>query len=238
MLKSHKVVLVGPTYAPVASSCIIEDAGFEVRPPARRGDISCIAENGTGIIVLVDGRFNQSLAVGHAELRVALEKGWVIWGLSSMGAIRAFEMRECGMRGFGRIYQHFLAPGDFTDDEVALLHAPEAPYTAFSEPLVHIRHCLLEMERNKVLSANAARHVIRKMEKRWFAERTLDEFIHLVRNSSGPTAESAATEHAHRFDSFRVKTTDLVTFFQLAPWKSHDYEAFPEAAPYKEGGAD
>ncbi|WP_425300876.1 TfuA-like protein, partial [Nocardia wallacei] len=33
------------------------------------------------------------------EIREALEAGWSVWGLSSMGAIRAAEMRLLGMRG-------------------------------------------------------------------------------------------------------------------------------------------
>ena len=38
-----------------------------------------------------------------------------------MGAIRAREMAHLGMRGFGRVFERFVAEDDFQDDEVALL---------------------------------------------------------------------------------------------------------------------
>src|SRR4051812_45698286 len=108
-----RVAFVGPTYEPIAPSRLIEAAGFVPRPPASRGDIAALDDSHPGVIALIDGRFNEQLAVGHAELRRAIERGWDVWGLSSMGAIRAYEMRGLGMKGFGTVYQHFLALGDF-----------------------------------------------------------------------------------------------------------------------------
>ena len=68
-----------------------------------------------------------------------------MWGLSSMGAIRAREMAHLGMRGYGSVYAPFATEGDFQDDEVALLHEPNAPYRPVSEPLVHLREAVAHL---------------------------------------------------------------------------------------------
>src|SRR4051795_13634825 len=76
--------------------------GATVLPPVRRGDVpALLRDRRPGALAIADGLFHQSLAVGHVEIRDALDAGWQVWGLSSMGAIRACEMRYLGMRGCG-----------------------------------------------------------------------------------------------------------------------------------------
>ena len=100
-----------------------------MRPPVRRLDVAKLTatERRPGTLVIVDGLFHDTLAVGHAEIREAMRRGWRVWGLSSMGAIRAREMAPLGMKGFGRVFERFEAEADFQDDEVALLHEPRPP---------------------------------------------------------------------------------------------------------------
>ena len=102
----NKIMFAGPTLARLGDPRVAERAGFDVRSPVRRGDIAALLDKTPGVLVVVDGVFNQSLAVGHAELRSAIAAGWQVFGLSSMGAVRAFEMRNLGMIGFGRVYGH------------------------------------------------------------------------------------------------------------------------------------
>ncbi len=72
-----------------------------VLPPVKRGDVEkLISEREPGAMAIVDGLFQQCLSVGHAEIRSAVAAGWQVWGLSSMGAIRAYEMRNMGVRGY------------------------------------------------------------------------------------------------------------------------------------------
>src|SRR5580700_6059608 len=130
-------LFVGPTLASSPRARLLTK-GFRLHRPIRRHDIDALLaeRRQPGIVVIVDGVFHDTLAVGHAEIRTALGLGWRIWGLSSMGAIRAREMSSLGMRGFGRVFERFMAEEDFQDDEVALLHEPNAPYRPVSEPLV------------------------------------------------------------------------------------------------------
>lgn len=214
---------------------MIEDAGFEVLPPAKRGDIEQIAAGSAGIIVLVDGLFNQSRAVGHAELRRALERGWDVWGLSSMGAIRAFEMRFLGMRGYGQVYEHFLNAEDFSDDEMALLHSSAYPYRAFTEPLVHIRHCLATMQSEGEIAGVFAQAVVDELKAMWFGHRTLDAFSKLVSEHAGAKSGGAASGRIQEFEPFQVKTLDLVDFFRESIWSNGQYTPIPRPAPYSLG---
>src|SRR5215216_2521419 len=68
---------------------------FSFFPPIKRGDLEALPRDFT-VIVVVDGLFNSVPAVGHVELRKKLEY-CTVYGCSSMGAIRAFEMRGHGM---------------------------------------------------------------------------------------------------------------------------------------------
>ncbi len=233
MHASRKLAFVGPTYASVAHTRLIESAGFEVRPPVARGEIDALPLDVPHVIVVVDGRFNHALAVGHAELRRAVERGWSVWGVSSMGAIRAFEMRTLHVRGFGTVYGHFLAGDDFQDDEVSLLHAQHEPYTPLSEPLIHVRHCLAHLERQGRITPAAARSVTRALKQLWFAERTLDAFVELVERFATPEAAAAAEACVASFDEFRVKTHDLVRFFERRVWEhASTYAPVPVPVPY------
>ena len=96
-----------------------------LRPPIKRGDLVALHDMCVpASVAIVDGVFHQVPAVGHQEIRSLLRAGWRIWGLSSMGAIRAYELREHGMEGYGFVFDWFCQNTDFRDDEVALLHLP------------------------------------------------------------------------------------------------------------------
>jgi hypothetical protein len=230
----RNIMFLGPTGATLADPSHIVRAGFEVRPPAAREDIRALLAEAPGRIVIVDGRFNHVPAVGHAEIRDALGAGWEIWGLGSMGAIRAFEMRTFGMRGFGTVYGHFLAERDFQDDEVALLHATDAPYASFSEPLVHLRHCLAALEHDAEIMPDAARDVLHSLKALWFGYRTLEAFVAAVRERAGDATAQCARRRVQAFDPYRVKTADLVAFIENEMWL-HPYApsgALPVPLPY------
>lgn len=191
----------------------------DVLPPVRRGDIDRLAgESEPGVMAIIDGVFFQQLAVGHRELRDALEKGWRIWGLSSMGAIRAYEMRTLGMRGLGRVYQMFEEEVDFQDDEVALLHGAEPPYTPSTEPLVHIRVALKELASQSLLSESDAEGIAAELKSMWFGERTLPLFERLVMDAVEPSVRGQVESIMKDFDRFRIKRLDLIDFLAERPW--------------------
>jgi hypothetical protein len=189
-----------------------------VRPPVRRGDIDALVGHAAapGVIAVVDGTFHAYPAVGHAELRGALAAGWQVWGVSSMGAIRAAELRRLGMRGFGTIYSRYVDE-NIDDDEVALLHGAEPPYPPFSEPLVHIREFLAALACGGALSTSEESSIAAAMKNRWYADRTLPALRELLRTRTA-TRPADLTGLLAGFDRFRVKRIDLAQFLAVRPW--------------------
>ncbi|MDB5959120.1 MAG: hypothetical protein JWP59_414, partial [Massilia sp.] len=189
---------------------LLGQSGMIVYPPAKRGDIAALTGSGTEpcTLILADGIFHSELAVGHVELRDAITQGWDVWGVSSMGAIRASEMHHLGMRGYGRVFELFAADVDFSDDEVALLHAPMQPYFPITEPLVHTRFLLDHLQGSDLLDGDAAVAIIASLKARWFGFRTpelLEKLLGEVGGLDLPACKSALQQQAQ----FRIKNQDL-----------------------------
>jgi hypothetical protein len=215
------VVFAGPSLRGIAPSVWVDverDPELELLPPARRGDIAKLAiDRSPSTIALVDGTFYSYPSVGHAEIRSAIEGGWTIWGLSSMGAIRAAEMAVCGMKGYGAVYRCFIDDADFDDDEVALLHGAEAPYHPISEPMIHLRRFVAHLVDIGSLSRGDAAASLRSLKQRWFGDRTLGLVRALVRSrTADPHSFDALLAD---FDAFRTKSHDLASFLAEKPWR-------------------
>jgi hypothetical protein len=217
---SNCFLYAGPTLHGGQSSGIPPLDGIRLLPPVQRGDLEKLTSSfRPGTIILVDGVFHQRLAVGHAEIREAVADGWRVWGLSSMGAIRAYEMRKVGVRGYGRVYECFFQHEDFRDDEVALLHELEPPFRSFSEPLVHIRFWLRELVETRLLSPPQHDRILESLKSMWFGERTLQRVRGMVLDLVPKKEDTVDAMLAH-FDRFRVKSVDLVDFLQKQIWKT------------------
>ncbi|MFI5175725.1 MAG: TfuA-like protein [Terriglobia bacterium] len=217
---SNCYLYAGPTLLGTPCGGIKPPRGIRLLPPAQRGDIEkLVSYSRPGVIILVDGVFHQYLAVGHAEIREAVAEGWRVWGLSSMGAIRAYEMRNVGVRGYGRVYECFFQHEDFRDDEVALLHEPEPPFRSFSEPLVHIRFWLLEMMETRLLSPSQHDQILESLKSMWFGDRTLLRVRGMILDLV-PEHVDRVDAMLAQFDRFRVKSLDLADFVQKQVWKT------------------
>src|SRR5207248_10056382 len=95
---ANTIIFAGPTLLGVPEPQLSVLRRMQILPPVKRGSVEAIVgSSDPGTMIIVDGQFHQCLSVGHVEIRVALKTGWEVWGLSSMGAIRAYEMRDLGM---------------------------------------------------------------------------------------------------------------------------------------------
>ncbi len=103
-----------------------------VAPPIQRGDLPRDVHEGVGVVVIVDGRFHQSLAVSPTEVVDAMRAGLRVYGCSSMGALRAAELHRFGMRGHGRVFEHICTTPGFRDDFVG-----QAVHPTDFRPLSH-----------------------------------------------------------------------------------------------------
>ncbi len=180
MSKIDRFIFVGPTSFDMDLK-IFSD--FNILPPVRRGDITdLVVKNSPGTIVIVDGTFHSFPSVGHAEIRDAIEKDWKIWGLSSMGAIRAAEMDSLGMFGFGKVYRQYRMDENFSDDEVTLVHSLEYPYEAVSIPLINIRSLLNYLCEHKLIESSRSEIVINKLKYMWYANRRWKILLSLLKD--------------------------------------------------------
>jgi hypothetical protein len=198
---------------------LIAAAGVQLRSPVRRDDVRRLvgATPAAGTLIVCDGVFQSAAAVSHAELCLALDAGWQVWGVSSLGAIRAHEMREEGMRGFGEVFAMFARFDDFTDDELCLLHFPEPPWFPVTEALVNLRHALATHGPALGIGEAASQAVVQALRGLWFGDRTTDR-IRALLSSTGGCTQAQADALLTWLASHRLKTLDLQTMLMQRPW--------------------
>ena len=214
-------LFAGPTLYGLRSTALTLPAGVVSLPPAKRGDIAkLVEENPPSVIVLVDGLFHQNPSVGHRELISAIDEGWVVWGLSSIGAIRARELLQYGMKGFGRVFRMFTQIEDFRDDEVALLHEPGPPYRRLSEPLVNIRDWLCELSEEGTISQEQSAKVIASLSNRWFGDRSLEIVSREVAEIIKVGRDQVFVRLRRDIEMHRIKTFDLQEFLRTKVTRS------------------
>ena len=173
---SRVVVFTGPSLHPDRAKALLNAT---ILPPIKRGDLDCLSELKPTVIGIIDGEFYQSLAVSPKEILPLLESGVIVYGASSMGALRAVELRYCGMIGIGRVYRLFRSGVLDADDEVALAYSPST-YEALSEPLVNTRYILRAAVRRGMLTRAQAAEIIATLKELYFPERTRSVLLSIV----------------------------------------------------------
>ena len=218
--ESKCFVFAGPTLNCGEAKIFDRVSGVRILPPVERGDIRKLieAQRRRGVIAMVDGVFHQALAVGHREIRDAVDRGWEIWGLASMGAIRAYEMRDLGVQGFGRVYRCFFEHEDFRDDEVAVLHEPGPPFRNFSEPLVHVRFWLTALVDDGHIDRRQEQAILNDLTSLWFGHRTMER-IRAAAMKVVPFQREIIESTLGDFHRYRVKCRDLSDFLEEQPWR-------------------
>ncbi|MEO0441017.1 MAG: TfuA-like protein [Pseudomonadota bacterium] len=131
-------------------------------PPAQGGDLLALDLGAHDRVCLIDGVFEAAPAVRHKEILLLLSEGVPVFGASSMGALRAAELQQFGMKGTGRIHAAF-ASGAFTrDDWVALRHAPvELGCQPLTVAVVDLIFGLQHAVRQRILSAKQGSSLLR-----------------------------------------------------------------------------
>jgi hypothetical protein len=206
-------IFIGPTLNGFEQQVKRSTDKFAWHAPIKRDDINhLMATQKPTSILIVDGYFHNCLAVGHREIREAIKAGWDIWGVSSMGAIRAAEMISLGMKGYGLVFKHFVEDPDFRDDEVTLLHGIKKPYHPVSEPLIHIRYSLNKLRSTNQITTREQNRIINILSSMWYGDRTLYLLKELLKSETKFTDEKAIENFISGFDKFRIKSTDFLNF--------------------------
>lgn len=155
---------------------------FTHLPPVSQGDVyRCLARR-PDLIAIVDGYFDGSPAVWHKEILFALSQSVSVWGAASMGALRAAELHQFGMRGVGRIFESFRDGLLTDDDEVALSHGPgDIGYLNLSVPMVDIRATVEAAENSSVIDPDLAERLLSVAKQLYYPRRNWEAILQKVR---------------------------------------------------------
>lgn len=169
------VVFLGPTLSAAAARTVLD---ADLRPPAAQGDVWRATMSGATAIVLIDGRFGNVPAVWHKEILAALAAGVPVLGAASMGALRAAELADFGMEGYGRIFDCYRRGDLVADDAVAVAHAgPEAGFRRLSDALVDIHATLDAAVAADVLDPTTAARIAATAGALHYPQRTWDALL-------------------------------------------------------------
>ncbi|MEL7115025.1 MAG: TfuA-like protein [Pseudomonadota bacterium] len=171
-MKFQTLVFAGPS---LTTSDMAAFAGFTFLPPIAQGDIFEAVTPNVSQIAIIDGYFGDRLAIFHKEILWAMAKGIGVAGSASMGALRAAELSQFGMKGVGRIFQSYAAGGLTSDADVAVAHGPaELGFLPTSVAQVDVDATLCSLaQRGRISRALAAR--LRDVSRGiYFADRTWD----------------------------------------------------------------
>jgi hypothetical protein len=165
------VVFLGPTLQLEQARSLL-DAVYV--PPAEQGHIVDIVQRvRPRAIILIDGAFASVPAVRHKEIMWALSQGVEILGASSLGALRAAELADVGMKGYGLIYRWYRATLLADDDEVAVAMAPpELGAYPLGDALIDMRITLRRAQRDGIISEILRRVLVSSARTFHFLERS------------------------------------------------------------------
>lgn len=204
-------LFVGPTVprAEIETLC-----DFVCLPPVAQGDVFHLAKSRPQVIGIIDGYFDGVPAVWHKEILWALTQGIHVFGGASMGALRAAELHQFGMRGVGRIFEAYRAGELEDDDEVAVMHGPAATgYVILAEPMVNIRATLEQAERAGIVTAATRATLIERAKNMFYQERTW-ECLLADSDADGPPAGEMPTLRewlpAGRIDQKRLDARQMI----------------------------
>lgn len=203
-------VFVGPTLHGDTTPSGIRRFG-----PAAMGSVFRAVEAGYRRIGIVDGHFGNVPSVWHKEILFALSEGVEVTGAASMGALRAAELHPFGMIGVGRIYRLFRSGLLTDDDEVAVIHAPEAlAFCPLSEAMVNVRFTLRRLRRLGLLEAATEQSLVRHAKSLHFSARTREA---LARHASGLVGGGEALRIANGYarEGVDVKRADAQALVKL-----------------------
>jgi hypothetical protein len=169
------IVFAGPSLPPSHAPRV---PGMEWRPPVRQGDLYKAARCRPLLIGVIDGYFESVPTVWHKEILWAMANGIHVYGAASIGALRAAELADFGMKGIGQIFQQFLTGALLDDDEVAVLHGPaEVDYVQVTEAMVNVRATIDRTLKQEIVAVPVAATLLRIAKSLFYKDRTYDAIL-------------------------------------------------------------
>ena len=205
------VIFAGPSLPPAVRP---SDPAFQWRPPVKQGEVYRAALTGPAIIGVVDGCFEVTPTVWHKEILWAMTQGIHVYGSASIGALRAAELASFGMIGVGSVFAAYRDGTLADDDEVALLHGPEAlGYPAVTEAMVNIRATLEQAVAEGVVTQPLACRFGEIGKALFYKERSWEAMFQRAAAAGlppGPLAELAAWLPSRQVDRKRGDALEMI----------------------------
>ena len=126
----------------------------DVRPPVRAGDLDLLRGIGR-IVAIIDGELAPDALLSASEIERAIGRGLDLRGSSSVGALRAAELRHRGMTGSGWVHRAFCTGWLTGTEEIAVLYDPRS-FHPLTVPLVTVRFWLTRFVRTGAITAPGA----------------------------------------------------------------------------------
>jgi hypothetical protein len=169
------IVFSGPSLPPSKAPFV---PGMEWRPPVRQGDLYKAALGRPALIGVIDGTFELVPTVWHKEIMWAMAQGIHVYGAASIGALRAAELCDFGMKGIGDVFRQFHTGVLQDDDEVAVLHGPEEiDYVQVTEAMVNIRATLKQALDSGIIEPAVASELLRIAKSTFYKNRTYNSIL-------------------------------------------------------------
>jgi hypothetical protein len=203
------IVTAGPTLPAAMVRAILPYA--TVSGPVAADEVLHWGLSRGDVLVIIDGLFLQSRAVRHKELLALLDRGVIVVGAASMGALRAAELADFGMVGVGQVFRAFRSGRIVGDDEVALLHSDaENDYRPLGWALVDLRSAVSDAHGSGVLSGPDGHAIIAAAAALPFTLRTTFAILGGAR-ARGGTAEGLAAfrDYIRARDGFQKRADAL-----------------------------
>ncbi|WIX76984.1 TfuA-like protein [Amycolatopsis carbonis] len=162
-----------------------------IHGPIAHGDLLRLELGPETTVLIIDGVYYQRPAVRHKEILYALERGTAVVGASSMGALRACELRYAGMVGIGEVYNQFAEGRLDSDDEVAVSHlGAEDDHLPRTVALVSLRAACRRRVSERRISPEVADAAVAAVRELYFTERTPFAVRSALRQAGFPPAEA------------------------------------------------
>jgi hypothetical protein len=169
------VVFSGPSLPPSKAPV---HPGFEWRPPVRQGDVYRAAQSLPALIGIIDGNFETVATVWHKEILWAMTRGIHVYGAASIGALRAAELADFGMKGVGAIFHQFYTGALADDDELAIMHGPkELEYIQLTEAMINVRATIAEALTLGIIARPIATALLGIAKSLFYKDRTYEAIL-------------------------------------------------------------
>jgi hypothetical protein len=171
------LVFAGPTLSGLAAWRASHADRYVFHSPVRCGHVLEAYREGYRRIVIIDGLFERCPAVWHKEIMFFVDKGGVVVGCSSMGALRAVELEPFGMLGFGKVVADLKAGVIADDDEVTVAHlGPAQDYVSLTDAMVNIRYTVADAVSQQALDRGDAERILAIAKAAFYKKRSLALF--------------------------------------------------------------